>query len=201
MRIIEGENDHLPLPGPWNRPRGGNRGPAEGAPGQPGGGPYRSGEEEEDRPLPGPWSRREHPSNPGQPAPGTPPEVPQDQPPEPGQEPAQEKRPEPGPRPRPKLPREPPPEQESPRPAEDAGSAAGPAAREAGPAPAPAAEVGEAAGGEICGRPVEKVERPIRDGARSPEEYMRKIFSPGGVYAGIVMAEILGSRGGRPRRR
>lgn len=185
MRIIEGENDNLRLPGPWNRPRGGNRDPGGAVSGQPGGEPHYQGEgEEEDRPLSGPWSRRERPSSP-------------EQPPEPQPEP----RPEHRPKPRPKVRRQPPPDPEFPRPAEDDGYAAGPPAREADTVPVPAAAVGEAAGGEAGDRTGRTCEKPMRERIQSPEAYLRKILSPGGVYAGVVMAEILGSRGGRWRRR
>ncbi len=151
MRVIEGEYDDLPLPGPWSRPRGGAAG---------------NEREEPDLPLPGPWDRRRGP-----------------------------------------FPAETGPDPETARRDGDADYAAAPPAREPEPVRGGAAFSGGAASpGEMADaggedRPPGAGEGRAPERRRAPADHLKKFFSPAGIYTGIVMAEILGPRGGRPGRR
>lgn len=157
MRIIEGEYDDRPLPGPWNRrrpeypgPLENDPGPAEAAPAplEKAPGPVTGAGEPEDVPLPGPWNRRREP----EPARGRP--ETETAPAESGNENANESR------------------------------AVSAAAMQYNPEAIP-----EEPG--FCG---EKQQCPGRGRRRA---YIDRLFSPSGIYAGIVTAEVLGGRGGR----
>ncbi|MFZ5631228.1 MAG: hypothetical protein ACOY40_00105 [Bacillota bacterium] len=154
MRIIEGEYDDRPLPGPWNRRR--REYPAPGS--------ESSGD---DLPLRGPWNRRQEP-------------VP--------------------------APVEVEPERSVPRPGEE---------KEYTPGIPVERTITVSGRAATAGEKVKNGDRgdAVRDGAEIPvpegrcpahgerRACMHRLFSPSGLYAGIVMAEILGGRGGRVSRR
>ncbi|MFZ5646662.1 MAG: hypothetical protein ACOY30_03475 [Bacillota bacterium] len=166
-KIIEGEHD-LPLPGPWNRRQGGARQPEGDVP-------------HEDKPLPGPWSRRrEEYDTPRSDVPET----------AAGPEYGGRDQTEDTPPPEPVRPRR--------RPVA--------AHRRAEPEAGPAGRTLEAAfacppdvAGDQPAAAKKETEPCVTP--RQDQQYrnvlLRNMLSPSGLYAGIVMAEVLGSRGGR----
>ncbi|MCL6610152.1 MAG: hypothetical protein K6T66_01285 [Peptococcaceae bacterium] len=151
--------------------------------------------EYDDRPLPGPWNRREG----GYPGPVA-------RVPGPvnegaiGSEGKDDDLPLPGPwdrRPVP-VPPDPGPPEESPRTGEDADyDAAPPDHREPEPFPGRAEEPGEMPDTAGLEESRAACEKQVPGRCRRPGGYIRKIFSPAGIYAGVIMAEVLGPRGGK----
>ena|GEM_PF-4721518 len=211
MRIIEGEFGDRPLPGPWSR-RQGSPAPEAEVPGTAGGG---STARDDDRPLQGPWSpkgpeyRDAGAGRSGEGTPGNEGFSGSEGTPGGEGEGAGKKLPEPT-KPREQVPRTGRPTHSGPGPERrremgaDGGSPGQPRGRST------AAGAGTD-GGQVVA-PSGRREAPTAVQAETGEECpagqpgafrdrrLRGIFCPAGIYAGIVMAEVLNGRGGRFRR-
>lgn len=172
-KIIEGEHD-LPLPGPWSRRQGGGtRRPGGDVPPQGGGMTHSSGEEKEDRPLSGPWSRRSEEYEPPR---GDVPETAAG------------------------------PEYRGGDQSEDA-AAPEPVKTRQRPVPVHRRAEPEAGPPDAAGEQPATVKKETEPCVTPRQEQqcrnvlIRNMLSPSGLYAGIIMSEVLGGRGGRNGRR
>lgn len=181
MRIIEGEYGDRPLPGPWSRPGGGRRGHGGSDPGRPPdpvaeGAPGGGG-------IPG---SEGSPGNEGDfrdiPLPGP-----------------WSRRREPGPADPGPVAADSAPVPEAARGGRDGDLPA--AARTQKPQPPRPVEDLGPAGVPGTGEPRKEFEDPSRECRRSQPGGLHVLFTPRGIYSAVIMAEILGSRGGRRGRR